>query len=77
MTLHITPREAELIEAMIKHGPRKTACKLIGMALKTADDIISKCKQRNGFLSTWQLAVAYDREHRVSTNTPQPTQDPQ
>lgn len=62
--LEISEAERRVIEAYIELGSREAAAAKLGRSIKTIDAHLTNARERGGFYSSMQLAIAYDRTKR-------------
>ena len=55
----LTRREVQVLEAVIEHGLAKVAAGELGLAGKTLECHITRCRQKSGYRHMPQLVAAY------------------
>ena len=63
MNAVLTPREREVIEAVIAHDSQKTAAAALGLTLQTVKNYLRQIRQKLGCETTLQAALIWDRLH--------------
>lgn len=67
----LTPRQAEVMDALIRLGDRKLVARELQIERNTVDGILRNAVARLGVRNRLQAVLKYDRQRRpVITNTP-------
>lgn len=62
--LVLSPREADVVDAIVEHGCQKTAARILGLHEHTIAKHLDNARRKAGVSNTVRLAVLWDRYSR-------------
>lgn len=66
----LSPRQRQVLDALIVHGTAQAAADTLGIALQTVKNHLTVIRGELGVATSLQAAVLYDRERRTEEDTP-------